>query len=1413
MIKLKLAFGAEHKPNLELDNLPNELLSDAVKRAIVDVPLNNKEIHEVFQVVLNGGIIDHQFWPTISLKENDLVIITPLIKSGDSGQIFKIAAILAIAVAAPYLAPYLSITSVVGTAAFSAGLTMGASMLLNSLIPPPVAKFDGDFSYGSSVEASQMYLIEAQSNAVKRLGTVPKVYGRHRVFPTVAANPFTQLEIDPLTNELVQYLYVVYDFGLGQMIVEDIHIGDTPLSSENFNGFEFNLVDFNRPVTSEGVWDDPLKTSLSLYKGDFQADAASVDLDGNFSAGDPISQYQAIRNSATNSDLVGQEIIINFVNPLGLYGFSATGVREYRQIDLDIYFSKTTEDIWHAYNDLNQVSSFSSQGGDTDFELDLEIFVPDNNVGDPLDDAFYESVAQTSSYGGNQKYVRLKAGTFAIVAKDNALIQAGKPVMFNGRTFLGNVVSKTADSHPGFVQITLDRAFDVADPIATYNRPNGTSNFRISQKYGAIARLAWATPGLARIKRNDTNPVYSSFRFTPKEAGQYKVRVRRLSTSGAFNTNVADDLTWSSIATRFDRSPIITDKRHVFLELRMKATGQLNGTIQDLSATCNSVLEVYDDNTETWTKEVTKNPAWIFCDLLTGEVNRKAVPKSRLHMPSIVEWAEFCDEVPTPPPSQDYTMPRFESNFVLDYATPLQNLLNQVCGSAQASLNIIDGKYGILIDKLRNTPVQVFTPRNSKDFSSTRIYGPRPNGLKVRYIEPERNWEVTEIIAYDDGFTEANSETFDELTAFACTNNEQAWRFGRYMIAQNKLRQETISILVDFEHLVCTRGDYVQITQDVMRVGGTPARVKSISGDNVIINDKLETDPLLDYAYVVRKATGEIVTSTCTVIAPNEFELDGDLPAVGDLIVIGELGSVVYDCIVKTISPNDDLSASITLVEKADAIYDAESTGTLPEYDPQISTTSNPNFKPPSEVQNLTVADNARDCAVGGGYLFYVDLIWDSPLGAAYELFNIFVDTGSGGFVQVEQTRNRMFRYIVDEDDLDIQHTFKVIAVSATGRKLPLGSVTGVTATPVSKTTPPSDVESLSADITNEVLQLSWPKIADCDADQYIIRYSPDVNATWSSSVPLTIVDASASSVSVQARTGRYFVKAIDFAGNISALEASAVTTIPNLFNLNVIEEIVDDSFVGSKDRTVIVGPALQMQIEVAGDIYTQKYYEEGYFYYSEILDLTDIYTVRLQSLIQAQGSTDQDLMINWPDLSSITLLSHARFDEWHVETQYRSSDTLNSIAGWATLSSILTMSEGDTSSFTAWRAFIMGDATGRVFQFRLKLASYKASVTPRVFETLIRADMPDRVVSFENLLAPASGSLEIDYVPPFKGPSPSPNVQVTIEDSQSGDYVEYVSKTLSGVELLVRDKDDIQVARTVDVSVKGYGHKYSVSI
>lgn len=1415
MIKLRISAFSHEKSDIETQFIEGEVLTSTVSRVLKENNLEGKE--SFFQVLVNGHRVDSDFWPVTSVRKEDKILIAPIVKGGDFGQIFKTVVVIVVTVVATAYGQ--SWAGPVAGGLLGAAASIGTTLLLNSLIPPPNA---GGFDLGglNSFESSQMYSITSQSNSAKKFGAVPKVYGRHRIYPVIAANPYTDIEADPSTGELVQYFYCIYDLGLGPNVVEEIKIGDTPIF--NFSDTTYNLVDLNRPTVSEGPWDDSVLNNFRLYKGDSEIDPTSVFINANQVDNGALEDYQIIRNTAVNSDNSPQEVILTFVNPQGLIAYATNGETVARTIELDIQFSKVGEDVWRSFNDFSYVIDARGVGGDVS-NADQYLTAFPFTEGSPytlISNTFQGSWTYRISRnedGTRSSYTEqwgYPAGSNFIVLED-ALLSVGKPVFFNGN-LIGTVASISPWSS-GYSRYNLSPP--LPNSIVVYSRTK-----TISKSYGGIPYVTYKdidmngsnkffrrAEGRFKITRRETGQVYSTVKFSPRETGQFKVRITRVMSYSSANYQIFDELALASVTTRFDRNTIITDKRHTFLEIRIRATNQLNGAVQNLSAVITSVLDVWDSGTSSWKKEVTSNPAWVFADLLTGQVNKRAISKSRLHIDSLVEWADFCDEIPEAPAGQDFVTPRFRTNFILDYDTTLQTILNQVSNACQASLNIIDGKYGVLLDIKRTIPVQVFTPRNSSNFSSVRNYSVRPHAVKIKYIDPN-NWEIQEKVVYDDGYDYLTATEFDELTSFACTDDDQAWRFGRYMIAQNKLRQETISIDVDFEFLVCTRGDYVQITQDVMKVGGTPARVKSVGptlanpswpANRIVIDEGITTTPMTSYGYVARSVNG-IVTNTLTVINSDTMDLDGVLPLVGDLIVIGEMGFVTIDCLVKSISPNDNLTAQLVLVEKADAVYDAESTSSIPDYDPRISRTTDVDSPPPA-VTELSVLENSWLCGANS-FEHYITIDWDVPVGTAFEFFEIYVNSGRG-FDIVTTTRDSKYTYMVGSDRVGFLHEFKILAVSATGKKLDLSAASQTSATPERKTTRPVDIQSLGTNITGEVLQLDWEPVNDC-IREYLIRYSPTLTGTWESSIPLLRTDKNTTLASVQARTGTYLIKAVDFNDNESQKATVAITTIPELLNLNIISTTTDfPDLLGSKDRVRKNGDTLILQNKVVGGVTTNEYYSEGYYYYKGFLDLGQIYTVRLQSLIQAEGYTVDDIMSNWVTLSSVAALANSRYSEWDVQTEYRTTDTFNVMSDWITLSDIDPLSEGQQDNWSEWRRFTMGDGTGRIFQFRLKLISNKASVSPRVFDGTIKADMPDRTISIDDVVVPDTG-YNVLFDPPFKGPTPHPNIQVSIQNAASGDYYELSSRTVEGFNILIKNSSGTPVSRTVDIVAKGYGRK-----
>src|SRR5262249_52759161 len=100
--------------------------------------------------------------------------------------------------------------------------------------------------------------ISGGQNAARPYEPVARVYGRHRVFPAYGAQPFTEI----LGAD--QYLRMIFVVGLGITDIEDIKLGETPIT--NFQGVEMEV---------RAGW--PTEPPLTLYTQDvFEDSVGSV---------------------------------------------------------------------------------------------------------------------------------------------------------------------------------------------------------------------------------------------------------------------------------------------------------------------------------------------------------------------------------------------------------------------------------------------------------------------------------------------------------------------------------------------------------------------------------------------------------------------------------------------------------------------------------------------------------------------------------------------------------------------------------------------------------------------------------------------------------------------------------------------------------------------------------------------------------------------------------------------------------------------------------------------------------------------------------------------------------------------------------------------------------------------------------
>jgi len=637
------------------------------------------------------------------------------------------------------------------------------------------------------------------------------------------------------------------------------------------------------------------------------------------------------------------------------------------------------------------------------------------------------------------------------------------------------------------------------------------------------------------------------------EPGQYEVRITRVaSRPQEEDTQIFELANWTALRTIIHEEP--TNMPGVVqIGLRIKATDQISGILDNFSVVAESRLAVYDG--AAWSEPVfnpatgagtggaiTSNPAWIMADILTGGQNARPIPKSRLNSASFKSFADasaadnrFC-------------------NIVFDSPRTVIQSAAIVGSTARGALAISDGTYTIIQDDEKTTPVQHFTPRNSWNFSSTRLFPDVPHALRVNFVNPEADWQTDEAVVYDDGYS-LNGEVagtepatkFELLDLEGVTNWEHAWREGRFRLAEARLRPERYVIEADLENLVCERGDMVLATHDITLWGLKSGRVKSVSGSQIALDEAVIMEAGKTYNIRVRSSSGATQTALVETQAGEQTTVtttEALSVAPGDLFMFGEAGTETQALKVLGVEPQSDFSARITLVDAAPEIYGAD-TGPIPDFDSNITQPPiEPGIRPPAPTITGIRADGPSFYLSGDRSPEPRILIDFEPgQGAPTQYIDAEVRAEDGviwgGFASVEASEGTVSVHNVED-----QTTYRG-RIRARNGDLASAWVESDPVTVIANTVPET-VTGFTAEFDRTQFRLKWDANPEPDIKEYEIRKD---GTDWETAEVIGQVNATQFTLDfIEYAETTFRIKAINTAGIYSAEAAVSVVALGDFF-------------------------------------------------------------------------------------------------------------------------------------------------------------------------------------------------------------------------------------------------------------------------
>lgn len=707
-------------------------------------------------------------------------------------------------------------------------------------------------------------------------------------------------------SELVgekQFYRQLFCFGYGPMKLEEFRIGDTLLT--NFTDGEGN------PLYEIQVQDyfENTPGQLTLYPENVDEQRVDIQLEQE-------NQF-TLRSVGTNT----QELAADFLYPSGLVRFSGDGSRRHMDSLIQLEYRPSTTVTYYTIVKGNLIAKTAP--GIKDIRGTGGLFRSDVARGEivQVDNGDLYAIQIPPNQGLAGRFVKV---TSSEVSTDPA------------RGFFLNPTTMIYDADKDVTLIpNPDEKF-----IRTFREIRDTQR-------GFHVGLEW-------------NPRPDVF-GVDGAAATWDVRARNCAFDD--NSNITQQISWT-VLRGFKRSRPVLRGGFVLVALRIQASDQLNGSVDQFNAIATSVvptwtqnnwddsratssfgsgaLERLQDNVDSrmtraeWlskTLVTSQNPAELMRWIIQGPFNKRPVPDSRIDLVAFNEFRDWCNTN------------NFKCNFVVEEESTVLQVLNQIAFTGRARFLFNDGLFSVSIDKEKSTPVQLYSDYNTTSVTAERLFLEKIDGIRARYDNEKDNlFQSDEVIEY--AADPEGQGRFETIDLAGITDTPTAYRFARYRLAERELRRETYRIGSTLEKIRCKAGDRIRLQNKLLLIGQTAGRVVSIESPlNLVIevNEELTFETGKNYGVQFRLDNFDVVGRTAFPV-PSGTEVTHTLQIntpvsglkVGDLFVFGEQGNEALDLIVDTIRPSGNGNADIICRNYAPELFTIDS-GAIPAFDTGIT--------------------------------------------------------------------------------------------------------------------------------------------------------------------------------------------------------------------------------------------------------------------------------------------------------------------------------------------------------------------------------------------------------------------------------------------------------------------------------------------
>ncbi|PTW61439.1 hypothetical protein C8N35_102148 [Breoghania corrubedonensis] len=506
----------------------------------------------------------------------------------------------------------------------------------------------------------------------------------------------------------------------------------------------------------------------------------------------------------------------------------------------------------------------------------------------------------------------------------------------------GEIVSGSTPEDKPVVRRT---ATDVTEVAVILGWPQGLARINDEGKprslavgiqihYRKMGSLTWIGEPNFNVVAAQTRPFMRAYRWTLPERGTYEIRLRRY-TAERTASRYTDNVFWQALQSFRPEYPINFEHPLALIAVRIKATYQLNGQIDDLNCMASRVAPDWDATSGTWITRETRSPAAAYRWALQGPAATYPALDQRLDLDQIADWSQWCA-------AKGLTYDRLHN-----YDASLQEALLDITSAGRATPRDDGVKWGVVIDRPQSLVVDHINPRNSRDFRWSRPYARLPDAFRVPFTDASNDFQKGERLVPWPGHTGTITVT-EQLEHPGKTDPDEIWIETRRRQHEIEHRPDRFQVTQDGAACVAVRGDQVAVSYDTLERTHMVARVRRVldqlveldgdvaigdgawamrfrvfSGDQDVLGESL-VRPIL---------TGPGLTGAIRLAG------SGAVPRADEIVHIGPAASESLICIVKAVERGEDSARILHLVAAApeiDTLTDAEEP---PAWDGRVGST------------------------------------------------------------------------------------------------------------------------------------------------------------------------------------------------------------------------------------------------------------------------------------------------------------------------------------------------------------------------------------------------------------------------------------------------------------------------------------------